>query len=71
MQAFFEKVFYFQEKVIDYFFTRKIEYKKKKFYQKKEREMEIEEIESYKFKLFTSYSLIIVVIVILLLSSLF
>lgn len=71
MQAFFEMIFSWQKKIIDYFFTQKIEYKKKKFYQKKEREMEIEEIESYKFKLFTSYSLIMVVIVILLLSSLF
>ena len=41
------------------FFIEKIENKKKKYRRKNEREMEKDEIEEYKFKLFIMYSLII------------
>jgi len=60
----------FQDKFVDRFFEQKIENEKRKFERNHERPMENDELEKYKFKLFTVYALIGVALVVTILSIL-
>lgn len=58
-----KKTFPKLKKIVEYskekFFLEKIEYKKMRYKRRNERDMDDDEIEQYKFKIFILYSLII------------
>lgn len=70
MKKLINRVSNFQDKFVDFFFEQKIKTEKRNFERKQERPMEDDELEKYKFKLFTVYSLVGVVLIIILLSIL-
>lgn len=68
MVEFLKKMYIKQKDIIQHFFDERVENKQTLYARKNNREMESDEIEKYKFKLFTVYALIPVLIAVLLLS---
>jgi len=68
MISYLKKVYVKQKDIVQTHFDNKIKYKQTLYLRKNNREMGDDEIEKYKFKLFTAYALIPVLIAVLLLS---
>lgn len=68
MKGFLNKIIIIEEKIKQKFFVEKIENKKMIFERKMKRNMGQDEINQYKFSLFTFYSILLIIPIILLIS---